>query len=118
MGRAEDRSCRIVRAIFLFFRDLENWLSSRVQWPISRPSNPRIPFIIVAILPEAAFSVPQAGEAVARFDPHQIFGLLVAELALDAQAQRRAVGDLEVAVVERPGEDGLGMEGVDQVDAL
>ena len=43
---------------------------------------------------------------------------LVAELAFDPKPQRRAMADRQGAVVHAVGEDGLRMEGVDQVDAL
>ena len=51
-----------------------------------------------------------------RLDPHHIFGVLVAQLTLDPQAQRRTMLDRERAVVHRPGEDRLRVERVDQVD--
>ncbi len=77
-----------------------------------------IPLVAALILPIAALAETDPGEAVDGFDPHHIFGVLVAELALDPEAERRAVADLERAVVHRPGEQGLRVEGVDQIEAL
>ena len=57
-------------------------------------------------------------EPVGHLDAHDVFGLLVAELALDPQPQRRAMGDRQRPRRSGMGQDGLGMEGVDQVDAL
>jgi len=45
-------------------------------------------------------------------DPADVFRLLVAELALDPQAQRRAVGDGQRLAVHGVGEDRLRVEGV------
>src|SRR5205085_3522665 len=78
----------------------------------------RIPFVVVAILPEAALAAKEAGERRPRLDPADIFGVLVAELALDPEPERRAIGNGEQLVVHPPGEDRLRVEGVDQVDAL
>ena len=52
------------------------------------------------------------------FEAHQVLGLLVAELALDPQAQRRAVRHRQVLAVHAVGQDGLRVEGVNEVDAL
>src|ERR1700712_4524084 len=80
------------------------------------PLNSRVPLVAAAILPVAALAAVEPGEGGAQFDPHDVLGLLVAELLLRAEAQRGAVLEGERAVVHPPGEDGLGVEGVDQVD--
>ena len=41
------------------------------------------------------------------------FSMLVAKVALDAQAKRRAVSDLQILAVHLVGEDGLRVEGVE-----
>ena len=51
-------------------------------------------------------------------DPLHIFGVLVAELPFDPQAQRRAVGDRKQPAVHSPGQNGLRVEGIDEVDAF
>src|SRR5437868_11907217 len=82
------------------------------------PLNPRVPFIVDIIFPIAALAPLNPGEAVDRLDPLDIFGLLVAELALDAEAQRGAVGDRQKMAVQPPGDQRLRMEGINQVNAL
>src|SRR5690606_41555763 len=52
------------------------------------------------------------------FDMVDIFGVLVAQMPLDPQPQRGTVTHTQWLVVEREGQDGLGMQRVDHVDAL
>src|ERR1700683_264939 len=80
-------------------------------------SNPRIP-VIAAVFPVTAAAAGDAREAVGDLDAVHIFGVFVAELAFDAQAQRRTMGDFERAVVQRVGDDRLGVERIDEIDAL
>lgn len=49
-------------------------------------SDPGIPLITMSILPVAAFSSPDVAQAANQFDAGKIFGMLVPELAFDAQA--------------------------------
>src|SRR3546814_16104311 len=81
-------------------------------------SDPRIPFIVHPILPVTPLPGADAVEARDRLDPGQIFGVLVAQLPLDPQAQRGAVGDRQPPAVERPGEDRLRVERIDEVAAF
>src|SRR5690606_15052716 len=53
--------------------------------PPSSCSDPRIPFIVHAIFPVTPFSCPDILKACNRFDRAQIFGVLVTQLALDAE---------------------------------
>ena len=85
--------------------------------PKAKRLDPGIP-LVATVLPEAAIAAPEACEAVDNFDPHNILRLLVAELPFDPEAQWCAMPDREVLSVHGIGEDGLRMEGVDQVDAL
>ena len=78
---------------------------------------PGVP-LVAAVLPEAAAAAAEAGEAVDQLDAHDVFRLLVAELALDPQPQRRAMRDRQVLAVHAIGQDRLRMEGVDEVDAF
>src|SRR5262249_39573168 len=57
----------------------------------------------------------QVGDEFERAD---VFGVLVTELRLDAQSQRRAVVDGQRAIVQFVREDRLWVNGVDQVDAF
>src|SRR5262245_52558030 len=78
-------------------------------------SNAGVP-LIAAIFPEAAAAAANSGEPLHRLDTHHIFRHLVAELALDAEPERRTVGDRERRAVHLIGEDRLGMEGVGKSD--
>ena len=51
----------------------------------------------------------QAGD---RFDPLEVFGVLVAQLPLDPQPQGRAVGHRQGFVVQPVGDYGLGVKGI------
>src|ERR1700731_4515318 len=80
-------------------------------------SNPGIPFV-AAIFPIAALAAVQPGEAAHELDARDVFRHLVAELTLEPEAQRRAMGDVELLAVHLIGEDRLRMGGVGKVDAL
>src|SRR6185437_1271554 len=80
-------------------------------------SDASVPFV-AAVLPEAAAAARDLGEAVDRLDAHDVFGHLVAELALEPEPQGGAVLDLERRVVHLVGEDRLRMKGVDEPDRL
>src|SRR6202453_4601377 len=82
-----------------------------------RRSNPRVPFV-TAVLPEAAAAARDLGEIVDRLDAHDVFGHLVAKLALDPHSQGRSVLDLERRVVHLVSEDRLRMKRVDEPDRL
>src|SRR6202451_2242437 len=82
-----------------------------------RRSNPRVPFV-TAVLPETAAAARDLGEIVDRLDAHDVFGHLVAELALDPEPQRRAVPDFERLVIHLVSKDGLRMKRVDEPDRL
>src|ERR1700732_1948792 len=82
-----------------------------------RTSDPRVP-LITAIFPIAAVAAVQIGEALHQLDPHDVFRHLVAKLPLEAQPQRRAVGNGQWLAIHVIGEDCLRMHSVDQVDAL
>src|ERR1700737_4252344 len=74
-------------------------------------SNPAIPFV-AAVFPEAALAGAELGVAVDRLDFHDVFRHLVAELAFDAEAERRAMGDRKSLAVQLIGEDRLRVEGI------
>src|SRR3954447_21126668 len=78
----------------------------------------RVPLVPRVIFPEAPLAAIDSGKALDRLDALDIFRMLVAELALHAQAQRRSVRNGQQAVIHAPGEDRLGMECINQVDAL
>src|SRR6185436_17312741 len=52
--------------------------------------DPGVP-LVTLIFPIAALAAGDVGEALDQLDPHQIFGVLVAQLTLDPQPDRRAV---------------------------
>lgn len=83
-----------------------------------QPLYPGIPFIAGHILPEAALAAAHAAQIRDDFDMVDIFGVLVAQMPLDPQPQRGTVTHTQWLVVEREGQDGLGMQRVDHVDAL
>src|SRR5579872_1277891 len=84
----------------------------------SRPSDPGVPFVIGIIFPIAALAAINAAQAVDCLDPLDVLGLFVAELALDPQPQGGAVGDGQQVPVHSPGEDRLGVESINEIDAL
>src|SRR6266851_1176117 len=86
-------------------------------WTRGSTSDPRVP-LITAIFPIAAAAAMQIGEALHQLDAHDVFRHLVAELPLEAQPQRRAVGNGQRLAIHVIGEDRLRMHSVDQVDAL
>src|SRR3546814_1881035 len=81
-------------------------------------SNPGIPFISCLIFPIAALAKTSARQLVHRLDFHDVFGMLIAKLTLNAQAERRAMTNIQRLVVECEGHDRLRMQGVDQVNAF
>src|SRR5258707_11731829 len=83
-----------------------------------RNSDPGVPLVARGIFPIPALALPDPREVAHRFDPHDIFGLFVAELAFDPEAQRRTMTDRQHLVVHPPAEVGLGMIGVDHIDRL
>src|SRR5665647_3348153 len=82
-----------------------------------RRSNSGVP-LVAEIFPEPTASPAHHGKARYRLDALHVLGVLVAQLALDAQADRRAMRHAQRRAVHVIGEDRLRMEGVDQVDAL
>ena len=84
---------------------------------VGASSNAGVPFI-AAILPKTAATAPKRRKIINRFYPHDLFGHLLPELALDPKPQRRAVLDRQSPAVHVIGEDGLGMKSVNKVDAL
>src|SRR5476651_1479937 len=85
--------------------------------PAVRPaavSDPGVPGV-AAVLPIAAAPAGDPREIVDRLDVHDVFRHLVAELVLDPQAQRRAVGHRQGGAVHRVGEDGLLVERIDEI---
>src|SRR5262245_59683384 len=69
------------------------------------PGVPRI----AKIFPIAALATPDILEAFDRLDTHEVFRHLVTELALDAQPQRRTMGNVEHLVVHVVGKNSLRM---------
>src|SRR3954447_9050156 len=86
--------------------------------PLHLSSNPRIPLVISIILPIATFAAVDPGEVFDRLDALDELGIFVPELALDAEPERGSVGHWKQVAVHSPGEDGLRVESVHQVDAL
>src|SRR2546423_1699624 len=92
----------------------------RIKHPVvreARNSNAGIPFVI-SICPIAAAAAGNVFEALNDLDPHDALSHLVAELALEPQAERSAVWDAQWRSVHVIGKNGLGMKCIDQVDAL
>src|SRR5438309_5054346 len=80
-------------------------------------SNSRVPFVAL-VFPIPSFAAGDGLEALDELDPHDVFSVLVAELSLDPQTDRRAVRHREGFIVQLVGEDGLGMIGVIKVNAF
>src|SRR6516164_3389327 len=80
-------------------------------------SYPRVPFI-ATIVPKAAAATADVRKAFEEFDPHYIFGHLIAERALDSEAQRRAMGHRQRCAVHIVGKDRLGVKGIVETNAL
>src|SRR3954452_3192527 len=74
--------------------------------------------LVAAVFPEAAIAIAELGEAVDRLDFHDVFRLLIAELAFDAGPDWGAVGDRERLVVQLVSEDRLWVERVLETVAL
>ena len=83
----------------------------------NRPSDPRVP-LVALVLPVAALAAGDLGELDDEFDRRDVLRVLVAQLPLDAQPQRRAVGHRQRRVVQVVGEDRLRVARVVEVDAL
>src|SRR5690348_14770911 len=71
-----------------------------------RALDPRVP-LVALVFPVAAVAVADVIQRGGEFDRGDVFRLLVAELALDARAQRCAIGDRQWPVVQLVGEQGL-----------
>src|SRR5213078_1817834 len=84
---------------------------------IAISSNAAVP-LVALVLPVAALAAADAGEALDQLDGADVLRLLVAELALDAAAQGRAIAHRQRLVVELVGEDRLHLVRVVEVDAL
>ncbi len=69
-------------------------------------------------LPNSRHAVAVTIEAVRHFEGADVFGHLVAELALHAHSQWRTVGDRKRRVVHPMSEDRLRMARIDHVDGL
>src|SRR5215510_9813381 len=77
-----------------------------------RQSDAGIPGPAVLDVPDRTVVV----EVVGYEDPSQELHALVAELLLDAQPDRRAVADRQLAPIHAVGQDGLRMQRIDHVD--
>ena len=84
------------------------------RWPASDAAVPLVAFV----LPVPALAAADGGEAVDQLDGADVLGLLVAQLAFDPAAQRRAVGHRQRPAVQRIGQDGLRMHRIVHVDAF
>src|SRR5262245_26045697 len=74
--------------------------------------------LVSLVLPVATHAARDAREALDELEADDVLGMLVSELALDAQAERRAVLDGQRLVVELVGEKRLRMHRVQHVDAF
>src|SRR5438132_14416672 len=77
-------------------------------------SNSPVP-VVPLVFPVTALAAGDLREAVDQFDAVQVLRLLVAQLPLDACAQRRTVFHRQRLAIELVREDGLLVEGVVQV---
>ena len=80
--------------------------------PHSRPgrqSNSGVP-LVAAVLPVAALPARDLVETRDQLDTHDVFRVLVAQLALDAQADRRAGLSISIPPVRLGSEDLDGFE--------
>ena len=69
----------------MFLRKLGFKISATVAENRASPlSDPCIP-LVTAIFPEPAIAAPEVIEPITYLDPHDIFGMLVAKMALHAQ---------------------------------
>src|SRR5262245_37995399 len=91
--------------------------ASRYRCSDGRRSNPRVPFVAV-VFPIAAIAPADSVEAVDRLDAGDEFRHLVAELPFYAETHRRTVFQFQRPPIHLVGENGLGMEGIDEIDAL
>lgn len=65
-----------------------------------------------------ALAAPLAGETLRDLDPHQIFRMLEAEVAFDAQVKRRAVGKPPDPYRSSGRRGSSAVKGVDEIEAL
>src|SRR5438105_57387 len=121
----------IVRTIRLNGKPASHWVSATMPnaplEPLGRVlglglapavrSQSRIP-LVAAVFPETAFAPTDTIEPVDGLDAGDVLGVLVADVTLDPQPQRRAMGDRQGLAVHAIGENGLGMEGVEQIEAF
>ena len=77
-----------------------------------------IPIVADLIFPKATFAAGNLCKTCHSFDPHDVFGLLVAQLPLDPQAKGGTVADGQGLVVHAVSQDRLRVESVHQVDAF
>src|SRR5690606_15457609 len=80
-------------------------------------SDTRVP-LIAAVLPVTALAIADLVEAGHCLNPRQVLGVLVAEVALDAQPQRSSVADRERLTVKLMGDERLRVERVVEVTAF
>src|SRR5580765_4668493 len=90
---------------------------ARQTSPLTAESDAGVPLVAV-VFPITALPARDLVEALHELDAQHVLRVLVTELALDAQADRRAVRDRQPLVVELIGQDRLRMEGIVHVDAL
>src|SRR5258708_7216315 len=122
--RSEIRE-RPIKAATLFpgFADAQPGLrllilkKERATRPRSEASLPRIP-LVAAVLPEAAFAAGDLGKAIQGLDAVDVFGVLVADMTLHPQPQRRTMSDRQGFAVHPVSHNGLRMEGVEQVEGF
>src|SRR5664279_955265 len=74
--------------------------------------------LVAFVFPVATLAAADAGETVDQLNGANVLGLLVAELAFDPAADRRAIDHRQRMVVEIVGEEGLRMVRLDQADHL
>src|SRR5664279_1775952 len=74
--------------------------------------------LVAFVFPVATLAAADAGETVDQLNGANVLGLLVAELAFDPAADRRAIDHRQRMVVEIVGEEGLRMVRLVKVDAL
>src|SRR5262249_47428251 len=87
------------------------------MWSGGFSSNARVP-CIAKILPISALAPTNFLETLDRLDPHEVLRHLVAKLTLNAQPQRRAVGNVQHLVIHVVGQDGLRMHCFRDIDAF
>src|SRR5262245_21769920 len=73
--------------------------------------NSGVPFIAL-VFPISAFPTADVAEGLDQLDTHHILRVLIAELALESEPQRRTMRDIQWPTVQLIGQNGLGVEGV------